>query len=53
MTLGRVLSAYVVRAFVELRALVNTNKELAGKVHALERKVSALTPLVMRPRAAK
>jgi hypothetical protein len=30
----------VVRAFVELRALVSTNKELAGKVHALERKVS-------------
>jgi hypothetical protein len=34
------LSVYVVRAFVELRALVSTNKELAGKVHALERKVS-------------
>lgn len=34
------LSVYVVRAFVELRALVNTNKELAGKVQALERKVS-------------
>lgn len=34
------LSVFVVRAFVELRALVNTNKELASKVHALERKVS-------------
>jgi hypothetical protein len=34
------LSIYVVRAFVELRALVHTNKELATKVHALERKVS-------------
>jgi hypothetical protein len=31
---------YVVRAFVELRALISTNKELATKVHALERKVS-------------
>jgi len=34
------LSVYVVRAFVELRGLVSTNKELAGKVHNLERKVS-------------
>lgn len=34
------LSIYVVRAFVELRGLVSTNKELATKVHALERKVS-------------
>lgn len=34
------LSVYVVRAFVELRGLVSTNKELAGKVHSLERKVS-------------
>jgi hypothetical protein len=34
------LSVYVVRAFVELRGLVSTNKELAGKVHVLERKVS-------------
>jgi hypothetical protein len=34
------LSVYVVRAFVELRALISANKELATKVHALERKVS-------------
>jgi ORF6N domain len=34
------LSIYVVRAFVELRGLLNANKELATKVHALERKVS-------------
>jgi hypothetical protein len=34
------LSVYVVRAFVELRALIGSNKELAAKVHALERKVS-------------
>ena len=34
------LSVYVVRAFVELRALLANNKELAAKVHALERKVS-------------
>jgi hypothetical protein len=34
------LSVYVERAFVELRALIGSNKELAAKVHALERKVS-------------
>lgn len=34
------LSIYVVRAFVELRGLLSANKELASKVHALERKVS-------------
>jgi hypothetical protein len=34
------LAVYVVRAFVELRALIGSNKELAAKVHALERKVS-------------
>lgn len=34
------LSVYVVRAFVELRGLLATNKELAAKVHSLERKVS-------------
>jgi ORF6N domain len=34
------LSVYVVRAFVELRALIGSNKELAAKVHAMERKVS-------------
>jgi ORF6N domain len=34
------LSVYVVRAFVELRALLSFNKELGTKVHALERKVS-------------
>ena len=34
------LSIYVVRAFVELRGLLSANKELATKVHALERKVS-------------
>jgi hypothetical protein len=34
------LSVYVVRAFVELRGIVSSNKELATKVHALERKVS-------------
>lgn len=34
------LSVYVVRAFVELRGVVSSNKELATKVHALERKVS-------------
>jgi hypothetical protein len=32
---------YVVRAFVELRGLLSSNKELATKVHTLERKVSA------------
>ena len=30
----------MVRAFVELRSLISSNKELATKVHALERKVS-------------
>jgi hypothetical protein len=34
------LSIYIVRAFVELRGLVSSNKELAAKVHSLERKVS-------------
>ena len=34
------LSVYVVRAFVALRGMLTSNRELAGKVHALERKVS-------------
>jgi ORF6N domain len=34
------LGVYVVRAFLDLRALIGSNKELATKVHALERKVS-------------
>lgn len=34
------LSVYVVRAFVELRGMLTSNRELAGKVHQLERKVS-------------
>jgi len=34
------LSVYVVRAFVELRGMLSSNRELAGKVHALECKVS-------------
>jgi ORF6N domain len=34
------LSVYVVRAFVELRGMLSSNKELAAKVHTLERKVS-------------
>jgi hypothetical protein len=34
------LSVYVVQAFVELRGMLTNNRELAGKVHALERKVS-------------
>ncbi len=34
------LSVYVVRAFVELRGLLINNRELVGKVHTLERKVS-------------
>ncbi len=34
------LSVYVVRAFVELRGLLSSNRELAAKVHTLERKVS-------------
>lgn len=34
------LSVYMVRAFVELRRLLSSNKDLATKVHALERKVS-------------
>ncbi len=33
------LSVYVVRAFVELRGVLSTNKELATKLHTLERKV--------------
>lgn len=34
------LSVYVVRAFVELRGMLASNHELAGKVDTLERKVS-------------
>ena len=34
------LSVYVVRAFVELRGMLASNRELVGKVHVLERKVS-------------
>jgi len=34
------LSIYVVRAFVELRGFLGANKELATKVHALERRAS-------------
>jgi hypothetical protein len=34
------LSVYVVQAFVELRGMLASNRDLAGKVHALERKVS-------------
>ena len=34
------LSVYVVQAFVELRGMLASNRELAGKVNALERKVS-------------
>ena len=34
------LSVYVVQAFVELRSMLASNRELATKVHALERKVS-------------
>ena len=34
------LSVYVVRAFVELRGMLASNRELAGKVNTLERKVS-------------
>ena len=34
------LSVYVVRAFVELRGMLTSNRELATKVHSLERKVS-------------
>lgn len=34
------LSVYVVRAFVELRGMLASNRELAVKVHQLERKVS-------------
>lgn len=34
------LSVYVVRAFVELRGILVSNRELAAKVHQLERKVS-------------
>lgn len=34
------LSVHVVRAFVELKALLAGNRELAVKVHGLERKVS-------------
>lgn len=35
------LSVHVVRAFVELKALMASSRELAGKVDRLERKVSA------------
>ena len=34
------LSVHVVRAFVELRGILANNRELAGKVNTLERKVS-------------
>ncbi len=34
------LSVHVVRAFVELRGMLSSNRELATKVHQLERKVS-------------
>ena len=34
------LSIYVVQAFVELRSMLATNRELSSKLHALERKVS-------------
>ena len=34
------LSVHVVRAFVELRGMLASNRVLANKVHALERKVS-------------
>lgn len=34
------LSVYVVRAFVELRGMLASSQELAGKVNTLERKVS-------------
>ncbi len=34
------LSIYVVQAFVELRSMLATNRELANKLHLLERKVS-------------
>jgi aromatic ring-opening dioxygenase LigB subunit len=34
------ISVHVVRAFIELRALVATNRELASKLKQLERKVS-------------
>ena len=34
------LSVYVVRAFVELRGMLTSNRELANKVNTLERKVS-------------
>jgi hypothetical protein len=35
------LSVHVVRAFVELRGIVASNKEVAAKVHQLERKVAS------------
>jgi hypothetical protein len=34
------LRVYVVRAFVELRGMLASHRELAGKVNTLERKVS-------------
>ena len=34
------LSIYVVQAFVELRSMLATNRDLSQKLHALERKVS-------------
>lgn len=34
------ISVHVVRAFVELRGMLATNRELANKLHLLERKVS-------------
>ena len=35
------VSVYVIRAFVKLRELLSTHKELAGKLAELERKVGA------------
>jgi len=35
------LGVHVVRAFVALRGMITNNRELAAKVHTLERKVSA------------
>jgi ORF6N domain len=34
------LSIYVVQAFVELRSMLATNRELSNKLHLLERKVT-------------
>ncbi len=37
------VSVYVVRAFVKLREVLSTHKELAGKLAELERKVARTT----------